>query len=109
MPSLASLRGMEYEVANVQSIPKLGERRCPVWTENATEVKRMVMQVADVHKGLLMLFRCADMGYEGWFGRYAGALICESTGDVIPLIRKGNLYVLRVWIKAAPFGRQEQP
>ena len=109
MPSLASLRGMEYEVANGQSIPNLGERRCLVWTENATEVKRMVMQVADVHKGLLSLSRCADMGYEGRFGRYAGALICESTGEIIPLKRKGNLYVLRVWIKAAPFGRPEQP
>ena len=43
MPFLASLRAMEYEVANRQSIPNLGERRCLVWTENATEVKRMVM------------------------------------------------------------------
>ena len=109
LPSLASLRGMEYEVANGQSIPNLGERRCLVWTENATEVKRMNMQVADVHKGLLSLSRCADLGFEGRFGRIAGALICERTGEVIPLTRKGNLYVLRVWIKAAPFGRQESP
>ena len=107
MPSLASLRGMEYEVANGESIPNLGERRCLVWTEGATEAKKMNMQVADVHKGLLSLSRCADMGFEGRFGRRAGALICEKTGEVIPLIRKGNLYVLRVWVKAAPFGRQE--
>jgi hypothetical protein len=107
LPSLASLRGMEYEVANGQSIPNLGERRCLVWTENATDVKKMTMQVADVHKGLLSLSRCADMGFEGRFGRIAGALVCERTGEVIPLTRKGNLYVLRVWIKAAPFGRQE--
>ena len=107
MPSLASLRGMEYEVANGASIPNLGERRCLVWTEGATEVKRMNMQVADVHKGLLSLSRCADLGFEGRFGRQAGALICENTGEVIPLKRKGNLYVLTVWIRAAPFGRQE--
>ena len=68
MPSLASLRGMEYEVANGQSMPNLGERRCLVWTENATEVKRMVMQVADVHKGLLSLSRCADMGAKAGSG-----------------------------------------
>jgi hypothetical protein len=107
MPSLASLRGMEYEVANGQSIPNLGERRCLVWTDGATEAKKMTMQVADVHKGLLSLSRCADMGYEGRFGRQAGALVCEQTGEVIPLVRKGNLYVLRVWVKAAPFGRQD--
>ena len=65
--------------------------------------------MADVHKDLLSLSRCADLGFEGRFGRIAGALICEPTGEVIPLTRKGNLYVLRVWIKAAPFGRQETP
>ena len=107
MPSLASLRGMEYEVANGASIPNLGERRCLIWTEGATEAKRMNMQVADVHKGLPSLSRCADMGFEGRFGRTMGALICEKTNEVIPLTRKGNLYVLRVWVKAAPFGRQE--
>ena len=107
MPSLASLRGMEYEVANGASIPNLGERRCLVWTEGATEAKKMTMQVADVHKGLLSLSRCADMGFEGRFGRRAGALVCETTGEIIPLARKGNLYVLRVWVKAAPFGRPE--
>ena len=107
MPSLASLRGMEYEVANGQSIPNLGERRCLVWTEGATEAKKMNMQVADVHKGLLCLSRSADMGFESRFGRRAGALVCETTGEVVPLIRRGNLYVLKVWVKAAPFGRQE--
>ena len=107
MPSLQSLRQMEYEVANGASIPNLGERRVLIWTEGATQPKKMTMQVADVHKGLLSLSRCADMGYESRLGRRAGALVCEETEDVVPLIRKGNLYVLRVWIKAAPFGRQE--
>ena len=107
MPSLAALRGMEYEVANGQSIPNLGERRCLIWTEGATEAKKMNMQVADVHKGLLSLSRCADMGFESRLGRRAGALVCETTGEVVPLARKGNLYVLRVWVKAAPLGRQD--
>ena len=90
MPSLASLRGMEYEVANSQSIPNLGGRRCLVWTEGASQAKKMNMQVADVHKGLLSLSRCTDMGFESRLGRRAGALICENTEEVIPLIRKGN-------------------
>ena len=106
MPSLASLRGIEYEVRNWQSMPNFGERRCLIWTE--TQTKKMNMQVADVHKGILSLSRCADMGFEGRFGRWAGALICENTGEVIPLTRKGNRYVVRVWVKAAPFGRPER-
>ena len=60
--SLQSLRGKEYEVANGESIPNLGERRCMMWTEDATSVKHINMQVADVHKALLSLSRCADMG-----------------------------------------------
>ena len=85
---------MEYEVANGQSIPNLGERRCLVWTEGASQAKKMNMQVADVHRGLLSLRQCADMGFESRLGRRASALICENTGEVIPLIGKGNLYVL---------------
>ena len=94
-------------MANGQSIPNLGDRRCLVWTEGASQVEKMNMQAADVRKGLLSLSRCADMGFEGRFGRRAGALICESTGEFIPLVRKGNLYVLRVWVKAASFCRPE--
>ena len=78
-----------------------------MWTEDATSVKHINMQVADVHKALLLLSRCADMGLESRFGRTMGALIDEETREVIPLRRKGNLHVLRCWLKAAPFGRQE--
>ena len=104
-PSLQSLRCMEYEVANGETIPNLGERRCLMWTEFATEARAINMQVADVHKALLSLSRCADIGFESKFGRVAGALIDEDTGGVIPLQRKGNLYVLKCWLRAAPFGR----
>ena len=55
-------------------------------------------------KALLSLSRCADMGFESRFGRVASALIDEETEEVIPLERKGKLYVLRCWLKAAPFG-----
>ena len=78
VPSLQSMREMAYEVANGQSIPNLGERRCLLWTENATEAKAISMQVADVHKALLSLSRCVDMGHECRFGR--NCLICEKAG-----------------------------
>ena len=107
VPSLQSLRNMEYEVANGQSIKNLGERRCQMWTEGATSAKNINMQVADVHKALLSLSRCADLGFESRFGSAFGCLIDTESGEVIPLIRRGNLYVLRAWIRAAPFGRQE--
>ena len=98
---------MEYEVEDGRPIPNLGERRCVMWTEGAGEPRPINLQVADVHKALLSLSRCANMGFESRFGRLAGALIDEETQDVIPLHRKGNLYVFKCWLRAAPFGRSE--
>ena len=103
VPSEQSKQNVLYEVANSQTIPNLGERKLLMWPENSESPKRIAMQVADVHKALLSLSRCADMGYESRFGKWAGALIHADTGEVIPLIRKGNLYVLKVWIRQDPF------
>ena len=107
---MQSKRGMEYEVASGQSIPNLGEKICEMWTEGATKAKVLSMQVADVHKALLSLSRCADMGFESRFGSAFGCLIDTATGEVIPLQRRGNLYMLKAWVRAAPtspFGRPE--
>ena len=42
--------GIEYEVANGESIANLGERRCQVMTVGSMSPKRIVFQIADVHK-----------------------------------------------------------
>ena len=78
-----------------------------MWAEGAAEARSINPQVADVHKPLLSLSKCADMGFESRFRQVAGALIDEETEEVIPLQRKGNLYVLKCWLKAAPVARQE--
>ena len=89
----------------------MGERHLAIWTEGSETPKHLCMQVADVHKPLLSLSRCADLGYESRFGKYAGALVnVENLEEVVPFHRVGNLYVLRAWIRAAPesalpFGR----
>ena len=106
-PSMQSLRGLEYEIANGASLPNLGERRCEMWTDGMSKPKQIKMQVADVHKGLLSLSRCADLGLESRFGATMGCLIDSESGEVTPLQRRGNLYVLRAWVRAAPFGRPD--
>ena len=106
-PSLQSIKAMMYEVADGNEILNLGERRCLMWTEHAADARKIHLQFADVHKALLRLSRCADMGFKRRFGSRGGALIDEESGEVIPLRRKGNLYVLKCWLKAAPFGRPE--
>ena len=107
-PSVQSLRGTEYEVATGESIPNLGEKRCEMWTEGASAPKSISMPVADVHEALLGFSRCADMGFESRFGVAFGCLIDTATGEVTPMQGRGNLYILRAGIRAAPFGRPDQ-
>ena len=101
-PSEMSRAEEDYEVANSDPLPNLGERHLAVWTEGSRQPRHMCMQVADVHKPLLSLSRCADLGFESRFGNHAGALVDTNNGEIIPLHRVGNLYMLRAWIRAAP-------
>ena len=61
-PSVQPLSGMEYEVVTGESIPNLGEKRCEMWTEEASAPKSISMQVADVLEARRSFSRCADMG-----------------------------------------------
>ena len=102
LPSEMSRSEEDYEVANSAPLPNLGERHLAIWTEGASQPRHMCMQVANVHKPLLALSRCADLGYESRFGKHADALVDTDSGEVIPLHRVGNLYMMRAWIRAAP-------
>ena len=102
VPSPSSERGLLYEVANKQTIPCLGERRLEVWTESASHSRAMAVSVADVHKPLLSLGKCADAGYESRFGPSAGCLIDTNSGEILPFQRRGNLYYLKMWVRQAP-------
>ena len=71
-------------------------------------------QVADVHKALLSITRAADAGFECHLGARGGCLLDTYTGERVPIARKGNLYVMKAWVKedqtgakpAQGFGRQ---
>ena len=91
--------GAEYEVANGESIPNLGERRCEVMTVGSLAPKKIVFQIAAVHKPLLSISGCADMGFDCYLGKEGGSLRDRTTGETIPLVRKGSLYVVKMWVR----------
>ena len=68
-------------------------------TENSHIQKQIIFQCADVHKALLSVSRVSDMGFECILGKTGGRLIDVVTGDVIPLHRRGNLYVMKAWVQ----------
>jgi hypothetical protein len=100
-----SRSGAEYEVANGATIPNLGERRCEVMTVGSLQPKRITFQVADVHKPLLSISGCADMGFDCFLGQHGGQLRDRVTGELIPLERHGSLYTVRMWIRQDPSAR----
>ena len=76
--------------------------------------KIITFQFADVHKPLLSITACADMGYDCWLGKEGGSLYDRISGEVIPLERKGTLYTMQMWVRqdpsvtvSQPFGRPE--
>ena len=91
-----SRAGFEYEVANGAGLKNLGERQCEVMTAGSDVPKRIVFQVADVHKPLLSITACADMGFDCHLTKAGGYLEDPVTGERIPLQRKDNLYTMRV-------------
>ena len=91
--------GLEYEVANGATIPNLGERRCLLMTLGAQTAKRITFQIADVHKSLMAISRVADAGYGCYLGKFGGYLIDEWSGETIPIHRKGNLYIMKAWVR----------
>ena len=104
-----SREGVEYEVANGAHIPNLGERRCEMMTVGSVVGKRITFQVADVHKPLLSVTDCADMGFDCYLGDKGGHLIDRQTEERIPLERRENLYVMRAWIRQDPTVSVSQP
>ena len=99
--------GEEYEVADGHLILNEGEKRCVMMTQGSVVPKGTVFQVSKVHKPLMSVGAMADAGYECLLGKEGGFMRDVDTGEKIPLIRRGNLYVLRAWVKAADsdFGR----
>ena len=94
-----SQNGIQYEVANGESIDNLGEKRCQVMTIGSMCPKKIVFQIADVHKPLLSVTACSDMGYDCYLGKEGGNLRDRVTGEIIPLERRGSLYTLRMWVR----------
>ena len=100
---------VEYEVANGETIPNLGERRCLLIIFGSAVPKRIVFQNADVHKPLLSISCCVDMGFDCCLGKVCRHLEDTVTGERLPLQRKDNLYTKRAWVRKEldnplPFG-----
>ena len=83
-------------------LPNLGEGRCEMMTRGSRSCKRIVFQVADVHKPQLSISGCADMGFDCDLGDKGGHRLDTQSGEKIPRERRDNFYMMRAWIRQDP-------
>ena len=91
------------------TLKNVGERRCIVSTDQNQRSFGNVCQVVDAKSPLLSILEAADMGFECLLGGQGGFLLDTFTGDTVPIIRKGNLYLVELCCndQTAVFGVQE--
>ena len=105
-PSAGSSVGLEYEVANGESIKNLGEKTLSVVPHGGQNLRALKVQCADVHRGLLSVAQCVDNGNTVVFDRSGSYILDNQTGEKTLMVREGNIFNLRVWAKPAEDGGQ---
>ena len=102
----AAKAGVTYVSADGGEIPNEGEHMVEMLTKEGHHCG-MTWQVADIQKPLLAVTALASTGHEVRFRENDGEIVHKKSGKNIKFIKKGNLYVLTVWMKeAAGFRRQ---
>ena len=111
------MKGVSYEVANGDEIPNLGEKRCIITTDEASEAIPLTMQVCDVHTSLLSIGKMVKAGKKVIFNSESdgGSYIeCKTNGEKLFLKPDGNLWTLKAFVRKKPgessdVARQRRP
>ena len=91
----ASRAGEEYDILNE------GQKRCMMMTPGSATPKGIILQVSDVHKPLTSAGAMTDAGFECLLAKEGGFMRDIETGEMIPLTRRGNLYVPKAGVRSA--------
>ena len=98
----ASRRGVEYEVANGDKIPNMGEKKFVA--VSAEGVKRNITaQVCDVNKPLLSVRKVAAAGNRVVFDSEGSYIEDKATNERMWIKEEGGMYILQMWVKSLPF------
>ena len=94
----ASRRGTEYEVANGETIPNLGEKTFLGETEEGFK-KNIGAQVCDVNKALLSVKKVVEAGNRVIFDEEGSYIEDKASGEKIWMTEKGGMFTIKLWIK----------
>ena len=102
-PSEASRRGVQYEVANGHRIPNLGQKSFLGYTHEGA-CRGVTAQVCDVNKPLMSVAKLVAAGHTVTFAQGGSFVTSDHTGERINLVEANGMYLMRLWVPAAPAG-----
>ena len=103
-PGLASKRGVQYEVANGDLVPNLGEKQFIAEWEDGQK-RGLTAQVCDVNKALLSVRKMVQAGNRVVFDAEGSYIEDKETGECLKLQEQGGMYTLKLWVQT-PFQGQ---
>ena len=95
-------KGVQYEVADGTLIPNLGEKKFIAVSNNGV-ARQMRAQVCDANKALLNVHRVVQAGNRVVFASSGSYVEDEPVGEIMELVEKGGVYMLKLWVKAQGF------
>ena len=102
MESEGSRRGVEYKVANGESLPNLGEKRFEAVTgEHAN--RKIKAQVCSVQQGLLSVKKMVDTGHKVVFALEGSYIEDRRTLERMHL-KENGMFSLKLWTKSPKTG-----
>ena len=97
--SEGSRRGIEYKVANGDSIPNLGEKKFKAWTREGVG-RNITAQVCSVQQGLLSVKRMVGAGHRVVFEAEGSYIEDVTTFERMNLKERNAMYFVSFWTKA---------
>jgi hypothetical protein len=100
--------GLTFSGPDGSEIQNLGEQDA-LWESDEGIHCKMVVQISEVDRVLLAATELADNGFEVILRKRDGIIKNLRTGKTIKLLRKGGVYIVRMWVKTSgtpPFRRQ---
>ena len=101
-PSDASRRGVQYEVANGERIPNLGQKTFQGVTPEGVR-RGITAQVCDVNKPLLSVAKLVRSGNTVVFAPDGAYVEDGTTHERLWLQESGGMYMMRLWVPAKGF------
>ena len=101
--SEGSRRGVEYKVANGESIPNFGEKRFAAWTQEGVN-RNIKAQVCSVQQGLLSVKRMVEGGHRVVFDPEGSYIEDVKAYERMSLKERNGMFFLSLWTKGSSRG-----